>query len=196
MKKYLIFLFVFATVALGAAGDRYISNPTQDKNIILQVNDGGVKTDAITIEGSTGIVTIPNGVKPSASSDALSIYDEVSTTVTCNAGCSGSTSLTYTVSGDLVCVRFAASFLNIGGSPAFIMFLDWPTAIRPSSSRSGVLPTVVNSTGKFSYYSMTAAGRVDIYYDFLAQTLNFPASAQVYLNSTSGESSGFCYKKN
>jgi hypothetical protein len=49
-------LFV-GSVALAAAGDRYFSNPTQDKDVIIQVNKAGVKTDAIKVSGTTGAVT-------------------------------------------------------------------------------------------------------------------------------------------
>jgi hypothetical protein len=42
-------------------GARVIENPTQDGNLVLRVNDGGVKKDAITVTGSTADVTIGSG---------------------------------------------------------------------------------------------------------------------------------------
>jgi hypothetical protein len=57
MKKLLLLFFV-AVTAFGAEGDRFISNPNQDKDISIQVNDGGVKNDAIKVTGSTSLSTI------------------------------------------------------------------------------------------------------------------------------------------
>jgi hypothetical protein len=48
-----------ATICFAAAGDRFIENPNQDKDIIMQVNDGGVKTQVFKAVGSTGLVAIP-----------------------------------------------------------------------------------------------------------------------------------------
>lgn len=39
-------------------GARVIENPTQDGNLVLRVNDGGTKKDALTITGSTGDVVM------------------------------------------------------------------------------------------------------------------------------------------
>ena len=40
--------------------DVYLRNQTSNGNLVIQINDGGVTTNAISINGSTGIVTIPN----------------------------------------------------------------------------------------------------------------------------------------
>ena len=56
MKKLTLWLLLFSTMAFGADGDRYIQNPNQDKDIIFQVNDGGVKTDVLKINGANGSV--------------------------------------------------------------------------------------------------------------------------------------------
>jgi len=46
------------SVALAAAGDRYFSNPTSNKDVVIQVNKAGVTTDVIKAVGSTGAVTV------------------------------------------------------------------------------------------------------------------------------------------
>jgi len=40
--------------------DVFLRNQTTNGNLIIQVNDGGVTTNAISINGSTGVVTIPS----------------------------------------------------------------------------------------------------------------------------------------
>ncbi len=42
--------------------DVYIRNRQQDGNLFVQINDGGVVTSAISINGATGIVTIPTSL--------------------------------------------------------------------------------------------------------------------------------------
>ena len=46
------------SVALAAAGDRYFSNPTLNKDVVIQVNRAGVTTDALKVTGSTGAVNV------------------------------------------------------------------------------------------------------------------------------------------
>lgn len=59
----LVFAIVFTeTVAFSAAGDRYIRNQNLDRDIDIIVNDGGVDTTVLKIQGSTsrvGINTTP-----------------------------------------------------------------------------------------------------------------------------------------
>lgn len=57
-RPFLISLGFLSAVALAAAGDRFINNPNQDKDIVIQVNDGGVTKEAIKVTGSTGATTI------------------------------------------------------------------------------------------------------------------------------------------
>lgn len=40
------------------SGARVIENPTQDGNLVMRINDGGVKTDAITVTGSSSAVSL------------------------------------------------------------------------------------------------------------------------------------------
>lgn len=40
--------------------DVTLKNITSNGNLVLQINQGGIATDAITINGTTGVVTIPN----------------------------------------------------------------------------------------------------------------------------------------
>ena len=47
-----------SVVAYAAAGDRYFSNPTSNKDVVIQVNRSGTTTDVIKTVGSTGAVTI------------------------------------------------------------------------------------------------------------------------------------------
>ena len=47
-----------SVVAYSAAGDRYLSNPTSNKDVVIQVNKAGVTTDVIKAVGSTGAVTV------------------------------------------------------------------------------------------------------------------------------------------
>lgn len=53
--------------------DGYIYNQTENGNIYLRVNDGGIATNAIVINGSNGQVTIPNLVSNVASGN-ISVY--------------------------------------------------------------------------------------------------------------------------
>ena len=47
-----------SAAAYAAAGDRYLSNPTLNKDLIIQVNKAGVTTDAIKVSGTTGAAAI------------------------------------------------------------------------------------------------------------------------------------------
>ncbi len=47
-----------ATICFAAAGDRYIENPTQDKDVYIQVNKGGVKTTVLKANGASGRVEL------------------------------------------------------------------------------------------------------------------------------------------
>jgi len=47
-----------SVVAYSAAGDRYFSNPTSNKDVVIQVNKAGVTTDAVKAVGATGAVTL------------------------------------------------------------------------------------------------------------------------------------------
>ena len=47
-----------SVVAYSAAGDRYFSNPTLNKDVVIQVNKAGVTTDALKVTGSTGAVNV------------------------------------------------------------------------------------------------------------------------------------------
>lgn len=59
MKKLIIALLaIFATVALAAAGDKFITNTNIDKDVIIEVNDGGVNTQSLIVTGATGAVSI------------------------------------------------------------------------------------------------------------------------------------------
>jgi hypothetical protein len=40
--------------------DVYLRNQTSNGNLVIQINDGGVTTNAISINGSTGVVSIPS----------------------------------------------------------------------------------------------------------------------------------------
>ena len=47
-----------SAAAYAAAGDRFFSNPTSNKDVVIQVNKAGVTTDVIKAEGATGAVTV------------------------------------------------------------------------------------------------------------------------------------------
>jgi len=47
-----------SAAAYAAAGDRFFSNPTSNKDVVIQVNKAGVTTDVIKAVGSTGAVTV------------------------------------------------------------------------------------------------------------------------------------------
>ena len=70
MKKLLLF-FLLATTAFGAEGDRFISNPNQDKDIVIQVNDGGVKKDVVKAVGATGKISFPSGIDSTGAEASL-----------------------------------------------------------------------------------------------------------------------------
>jgi len=62
-------IIFIGSVALAAAGDRYFSNPTSNKDVVIQVNKAGVTTDVIKAVGSTGTVTVrgrTDGSSPAA----------------------------------------------------------------------------------------------------------------------------------
>lgn len=61
MKKLIPMILLLASTAFAAEGDRFIVNPNQDKDIVIRVNDGGVNTDAITIDGATASTLLPAG---------------------------------------------------------------------------------------------------------------------------------------
>lgn len=63
MKKLLLALsLVAASIATAdtatTGGARVVENPTSDGNLVLRINDGGTKKDAISITGSTALTTI------------------------------------------------------------------------------------------------------------------------------------------
>jgi len=76
-----------SVVAYSAAGDRFFSNPTSNKDVVIQVNKAGVTTDVIKAVGSTGAVT----VGPAAST-ATSL--KVNGDATVGNGSTGNRSLT------------------------------------------------------------------------------------------------------
>jgi hypothetical protein len=61
--------FVYLANADEQRTHRVIENPVQDGNMVLRINDGGVKKDAITVTGSTGATTIG----PSSSTETQNI---------------------------------------------------------------------------------------------------------------------------
>lgn len=65
--------------------NRVIENPVQDGNLVLRINDGGVKTDAITVTGSTSIVSFANPLA-SGSVDSTSIVDGTIANIDISAG--------------------------------------------------------------------------------------------------------------
>ena len=68
------------SVALAAAGDRYFSNPTLNKDVVIQVNKAGVTTDAIKVSGTNGTVAIRgrvDGTTPAAGEVGESYLDTV-----------------------------------------------------------------------------------------------------------------------
>jgi len=60
MLKYLLFLLL-ASTAFGADGDRILRNPNTDKALLLQVSPGGTPQTAISVSGTTGQVSFPQG---------------------------------------------------------------------------------------------------------------------------------------
>jgi len=47
-----------SVVAYSAAGDRFFSNPTSNKDVVIQVNKAGVTTDVMTLTGAAADVAI------------------------------------------------------------------------------------------------------------------------------------------
>jgi len=47
-----------SAAAYAAAGDRFFSNPTSNKDVVIQVNKAGVTTDVVKAVGATGAVTL------------------------------------------------------------------------------------------------------------------------------------------
>lgn len=92
MKKLsLLILVLFSTLLFAASGDRFLINTNQDKDLILQVNNGGVQKDAIKITGSTtgvtlnGSLAIPNGkIEGSRFRTYSSSFGSISTTTSIN----------------------------------------------------------------------------------------------------------------
>lgn len=102
MKKLIIALLaIFATVALAAAGDRYITNVNQDKDILFEVNDSGVNKTAMKIVGTDQTILTRLGIfqvgsqadgdtlQASLSSNAVSFNRPGSTSYIQNDGIGG-----------------------------------------------------------------------------------------------------------
>jgi hypothetical protein len=68
-----------ATICFAAAGDRFIANPTQDKDVVIQVNKGGTTVEAFKVFGATGVAsaTIAANIRASegAGTTTLTIAD-------------------------------------------------------------------------------------------------------------------------
>jgi len=71
MRKFCLVYFVcflaffLTSIALADSNTgtrRVIENPAVDGDLVLRVNDNGVKTDALTVTGSTGAISAPYGL--------------------------------------------------------------------------------------------------------------------------------------
>lgn len=78
MWKKLSLAIALLTAAIATADEsrtnRVLENPVQDGDIIFRVNDGGVKTDAMTVDGATSAVSFVTPLA-SGSVDSTSIVD-------------------------------------------------------------------------------------------------------------------------
>jgi hypothetical protein len=73
--------FVYLAQADEQRTNRVIENPVQDGNMILRINDGGVKKDSLLITGSTGEVTFPQGFARTGDT-IISAYDSADQSIT------------------------------------------------------------------------------------------------------------------
>lgn len=67
------FIFMLSACAMAAAGDKYINNSNLDRDVVITVNKGGVQTEALTIQGSTGNLLDQTG-SPVAAGTSSQIY--------------------------------------------------------------------------------------------------------------------------
>ena len=123
IKHRIFFLVSLALALVGAAGDRFIKNPTQDKDLKMCVNDGGSEVCPLAITGSTSEVGIK--VKEDETNDCDSgnlcsgTYTPVDTFLA-GPGCSDAADVTPAVAmfvrfGDMV---FVSGNINANGDSA------------------------------------------------------------------------------
>ena len=95
-----------SVVAYAAAGDRYFSNPTSNKDVIIQANRAGVNTDAIKVTGATGVVTV--GVSGDRTAHTIfgnsltlnDVFNAGSSTLNLRTKSSGGSTETYQITVD------------------------------------------------------------------------------------------------
>lgn len=131
---------------------RVIENPTSNGDLKLRVNVGGVKTDALTITGSTAKVNLLGGAVFTGGGSTLSNYCAGNFTVTfTNGGTNGiTTSLTdtwyYVRIGDSVTVQTGSNKSFTKSSSTGTIFLTGaPACILPTTEVAATpVPCTVN----------------------------------------------------
>ncbi len=147
-----ILLAFTATIALAAAGDRFIENTTVDKDIFIQVNDGGVKTSVLKANGAVG------KVEPIVRTDSACGIGNVCSG-TYNPTATGGTNVSaitigtsnWTRIGNMVIVGGNATITTTSGGGTYSTF----TMTLPVASNIASF-TEVNGTGTYQGAAGTA----------------------------------------
>jgi hypothetical protein len=141
--------FVYLANADEQRTNRIIENPVQDGNMVLRINDGGVKTDALTITGSTGRIAIPQGLTVGGN-EAMTTYDEGTFTPT--IGSSG------TPFGSVTYVSQVGRFTRVGNQVCFTIFVRWNNTTGSPTGTLTVatgLPSIPATTSVFHVHTIT-----------------------------------------
>jgi hypothetical protein len=110
MKSLLLSLLLLAGTAF--AGDRQLINPDQDGDLKIRVNKGGTVTDAVSVTGATGSVTLgplnstqthtvngPLAIKPSSSAYTMTIGSASGDTAKIESSSASTTAISFTNAG-------------------------------------------------------------------------------------------------
>jgi len=132
--------FVYLAQADEQRTHRIIENPVQDGNLVLRINDGGVKTDALTITGSTGALTIAGSLQPT------------STTITSTGHTPTASNVVFRFRkvGDLVTMTWDEFFVTGTTLAGYFSFSTStiPAAYRPTANLQVPIVTVEGAVSK------------------------------------------------
>ena len=135
-----------------------IRNSTQDANLLLQVNDGGVNTTVFFVDGSTSIVTIPTTLNVSGNVTAPNFIGNVTGNVTGNF--SGNIIGNLTAPGANTQVIFNDN--NVANAVSTMTFNKATNVftVAGNVSATNVLASGLTSTSSISKTGATGVGNI------------------------------------
>jgi len=142
-----------SVVAYSAAGDRYLSNPTLNKDLIIQVNKAGVTTDAIKVSGTTGAAAIlgrADGTEIAAGNVGEVIYGN-------RARASRQTIASGVVAKDFASITLTKGVWVIGASQGFLC-----SASTTMNYMSTYIATTANTGGGQNAWSTQESERTEL----------------------------------